>query len=129
MHAVGTHFVPADGPTVLVTNCRDETGCRNVVAATERTVRFVNTKLNDDRLANELACVRSGAVLALAADAVEILPAIRAKLPATYLPVYYGPSLAGNGTPRVAFGPPLEPGADVARAIRAAGAMPDEETE
>jgi hypothetical protein len=114
---------------VLVTNCRDETCRRNVVAATERTVRFVQTKLTDERLAEELRRVHAGAGLALAADAIELLPTLRTRLPATYLPVYYGPSLAGDGSQRVAFGPPLPPDADVAAAIRAAGAMPDEEFE
>jgi MFS family permease len=129
LHAVGTHFLPADGPVVLVTNCQDETCCRNVVAATERTVRFIRTKLTDDGLTKELRAVRSGAVLALAAEAIELLPILRERLPATYLPVYYGPSLTGDGTVRVAFGPPLESLDDAAVAIRAAGAMPDEETE
>lgn len=129
LHAVGTHFLPAVGPVVLVTNCRDEACYRNVNSATERTVRLVRSKLTEDRLGEELRAVHRGAVLALAADAVELLPLLRARLPATYLPVYYGPSLAGDGTLRVAFGPPLGPDADASAAIRAAGAMPDEETE
>ena len=132
LHAVGTHFLPADGPTVLVTNCRDETSRRNVVAATERTVRFVETKLSDASLEAALRSVRAGAVLALSADAEELLPILRDRLPATYLPVYHGPALVGGGTLRVAFGPPLPPDATpkmVAAAIRAAAALPEEEQE
>jgi MFS family permease len=129
LHAVGTHYLPADGPVVLVTDCRDETCCRNVVAATERTVRFVRTKLSNERLDEELRAIQAGAVLALSADAVEMLPGLRERLPATYLPVYYGPSLAGDGALRVAFGQPMDPLSDIAMAIRAAGAMPDEEAE
>ena len=99
------------------------------LAATERTVRFVHTKLTDAGLAAALSAVDGGAVLALAADAVELLPTLRARLPATYLPVYYGPSLTGDRLLRVAFGPPLPARADVDAAIRAAGGMSDEESE
>jgi MFS family permease len=132
LHAVGTHFLPGDGPTVLVTNCRDETSRRNVVAATERTVRFVQTKLTDDALAVELRAVQSGAVLALTADAEVLLPILQSRLPATYLPVYHGPALVGEGAMRVAFGPPLPPDVSpeaVAAAIRAAASLPEEEVE
>jgi MFS family permease len=132
LHAVGTHYLPADGPVVLVTNCRDEACCRNVVAATERTVRFVRTKLSDDRLEAEIRAISGGAVLALAADAEGLLPILQERLPATYLPVYHGPALTGNETLRVAFGPPLALNAtldDAAEAILAAAGMPEEELE
>jgi hypothetical protein len=114
---------------VLVTNCRDETGRRNVVAATERTVRFLNPKLTDDALTAEL---RSGAALALSAEAAELLPFLQQRFASTYLPVYYGPALAGERALRVVFGPPLPPDVDfavVTAAIQAAGAMSEEETE
>jgi hypothetical protein len=138
LHAIGTHHLPADGPAVLVTNCRDEAACRDVVAATERAVRFVHTKLTDDALAAELRHVGRGAVLALSADAGELLPVLQTRLPATYLPVYHGPALAADGAPipggplRVAFGPPLPAVAapdTVAVAILRAGSMPEEEAE
>jgi MFS family permease len=132
LHAVGTHYLPSDGPTVLVTNCQDETSCRNVVAATERTVRFVQTKLTDDALAVELRALRAGAVLALVADAETLLPELQKQIAATYLPVYHGRALMGDGSMRVAFGPPLPPDATpevVAAAIRAAAALPEQEVE
>ncbi len=138
LHAVGTHNVPADGPVVLATNCRDEAARRNVVAATERTVHFVSTKLTDAGLAEAVQTVRAGEVLALSDGATDLLPELRAHAPAACLPVYYGPALVGGdgvtpgGVLRVAFGPPLPDTASpeqVRAAIRAAGAMPDEEEE
>jgi MFS family permease len=132
LHAVGTHFLPADGPVVLMTNCRDETSRRNVVAATERTVRFVSTKLTDAALATEMCAVQAGTVLALAAEAEGLLPVLQDRLAATYLPVYHGPAPAGDGTLRVAFGPPLPAHADsaaAAAAIQSAAALPEEEVE
>jgi MFS family permease len=139
LHVVGTDNVPVNGPVVMATNCRDETSRRDVVSATERPVRFVQTKLTDERLAEVLAEVRSGTVLALTEDAwATLLTAVQARLEATYVPVYHGPALAaeGNGappkagTPRVAFGPPLPAHAtpaEVRAAIRSAGAMTEEE--
>jgi MFS family permease len=132
LHAVGTHFLPAEGPVVLVTNCRDETARRNVVAATERTVRFVRTKLTDAALATEMRGVQTGTVLALAAEAEGLLPVLQDRLAATYLPVYHGPAPTGDGTLRVAFGPPLPAHSDsatVAAAIQSAAALPEEEVE
>lgn len=138
LRAVGTVHLPADGPVVLLTNCKDETARRDVVAATERAVSFITTKLSDQRLAEELRLVRNGRVLALSAQAVELLPALQSQLPATYLPVYYGPTLHSDGSvrggryTRVAFGPPLPKSAShaqVVQAIQQAGSMADEETE
>lgn len=138
LRAVGTVHLPADGPVVLLTNCKDETARRDVVAATERAVSFITTKLSDQRLAEELRLVKNGRVLALSSQAVELLPTLQSKLPATYLPVYYGPTLHSDGSvrggryTRVAFGPPLPKSAShaqVVQAIQQAGSMADEETE
>jgi MFS family permease len=134
LHVVGTYHLPTDGPTVLVTNCQTEADRRNVVAATDRLVRFVAPDLSDAELQHAM---QSGAVLALAADAVGRLSSLQVRLAATYLPVYHGPALAQKngsvapaGPPRVAFGPPLPPNAsppEVENAIRQAGAMTEEE--
>jgi len=138
LRAVGTAHLPADGPVVLLTNCKDETACRDVVAATERAVSFITTKLSDQGLAEELKLVKNGRVLALSAQAEELLPKLQSTLPATYLPVYYGPTLHPDGSvrggryTRVAFGPPLPQAAshaEVVQAIQQAGSMADEETE
>jgi hypothetical protein len=134
LHVVGTYHLPTDGPVVLATNCRTEADRRNVIAATDRLVQFVAPDLSEGGLR---AALRHDAVLALAANDIERLSSLQARLTATYLPVYHGPTLvtkngsaAPAGPPRVAFGPPLPPGAsppEVANAIRQAGAMTEEE--
>lgn len=138
LRAVGTAHLPADGPVVLITNCKDETARRDVVAATERAVSFITTKLSNQGLAEELRLVSNGRVLALSAQAEELLPKLQSTLPATYLPVYYGPTLHPDGSvrggryTRVAFGPPLQQSAghaEVVQAIQQAGSMADEEAE
>jgi MFS family permease len=136
LHVVGTEHVPIDGPVVLVTNCRDTRAYRDVVSGTERPVRFAYTKLTDDGLERAVRAVQAGTVLALSAEAADLLPVLQQRLPATYLPVYYGPMLAEqngpvpDGTMRVAFGAPLPHDAtpdDVQAAIRRAGAMSEAE--
>jgi MFS family permease len=138
LHVVGTVHLPTDGPVVLVTNCRGNGACRSVVAATDRPVSLVRTKLSEERLGEAIREVQSGYVLALAAEAAELLPALQERLAATYLPVYYGPVLAEGDGPvpggplRVAFGPPLSDGAapeEVHAAIHQAGAMSEKEEE
>ena len=131
LRVFGTVHVPMDGPVVLATNCRDEASCRNVVAATERAVHFVRSKLSEDGLEEAAKKVRAGWVLALSAEAGEAaLPGIEARVPATIVPVYYGPGRAeGDSHLRVAFGPPLPAGAtpaEVERAIQHAAAMPED---
>src|SRR5204863_1926927 len=92
LRAFGTDHVPANGPVILVTNCRDESGCRNVVAATERSVHFVRNKLSEEGLEAAIRVIQGGTVLALAADVGDAtLAALQARVAATVLPVYYGP--------------------------------------
>jgi MFS family permease len=131
LRAFGTDHVPANGPVVLATNCRDETACRNVIAATQRSVHFVRNKLSEEGLEAAIRVIQGGTVLALAADVVEAtLAALQARVAATILPVYYGPGRAeGDSHLRVAFGPPLPHDAtpaEVAAAIELAAAMPED---
>ncbi len=109
LRAFGTDHVPANGPVILVTNCRDETACRNVVAATERSVHFVRSKLSEEGLSAAIGLIQGGTVLAVAADVGEAtLAELQARVAATVLPVYYGPGRAEGDTHlRVAFGTPL----------------------
>jgi MFS family permease len=131
LRAFGTDHVPANGPVVLTTNCRDEAACHNVVAATERSVHFIRNKLSEDGLEAAIQMARGGTVLALAAEVGEAtLAALQTRVAATVLPVYYGPGHAeGDNHLRVAFGPPLPhdatPG-EVAAAIEQAAAMPED---
>ncbi|HTK77024.1 MAG TPA: MFS transporter [Gemmataceae bacterium] len=131
LRAFGTDHVPASGRVILATNCRDETGCRNVTAATERSVRFIRNKLSEEGLETAIRVIRGGTVLALAADVGEAtLAGLQARVSATVLPVYYGPGRAEGDTHlRVAFGPPLPRDAtpaEVAAAIERAAAMPED---
>jgi MFS family permease len=131
LRAFGTDRVPANGPVILVTNCRDETASRNVVAATERSVHFVRNKLSDEGLEAAIRIIQGGTVLALAADVGEAtLAVLQSRVAATVLPVYYGPGRAAGDTHlRVAFGPPLSHDAspsEVAAAIEQAAAMAED---
>jgi len=131
LRAFGTSHVPASGPVILATNCRDETACRNVNAATERSVHFVRNKLSEEGLEAAIRIIHGGSVLALAADVGEAtLAALQARVAATVLPVYYGPGRAvGDTHLRVAFGPPLPHDAtpaEVEFAIQQAAAMPED---
>jgi MFS family permease len=131
LRAFGTDHVPANGPVILATNCRDDTACRNVVAATERSVHFVRNKLSEDGLEAAVRVIQGGTVLALAEDAGgATLAGLEARVAAAVLPVYYGPGrAAGDAHVRVAFGPPLPADAtpaEVEAAIRQAAAMPED---
>ncbi len=129
MHVVGTANIPAIGPLVLVSNCPDATACRNVVSATDRYVHVVVGKMSDAQFVRLAQLVQDGTVIELTTDARAMLPALQKQVPATYLPVYYGPGPDGR-TMRVAFGLPLPARAtpsDVQAAFGAAAALPDEE--
>jgi hypothetical protein len=129
MHVVGTANLPADGPVILVTNCRDAAECRNVVSATDRYVKVVAAKMTDAQFVRTAQRVHDGTVIALSAEAGVMLPVLQKQVAAAYIPVYYGHGPDAK-TLRVAFGSPLPSGAkpdDVEAAFATAAALPDEE--
>jgi MFS family permease len=147
LRVYGTHHVPTDGPTVLVTNCRAPEDCIEVQTAIDRTVRFITPPLpaaKEGEAAATIGAVNQamralddGFLVGLTAPAQGLLPQLQARVTATVLPVYYGhgePGVNGEAAKigselRVSFGDPLPPHAtldEVRGAIRAAaGALDD----
>lgn len=129
IHVVGTGHLPSIGPVVLATNCRDETSRRTVVSATDRAVRWLDQPVTDRNVPALNRQLQHEAMLALPADQTTAIAVLQSRLPATYIPAYYGPSPEG-GAVRVAFGPPLPPDATpeaVAAALDAASRLGDDE--
>jgi hypothetical protein len=131
MHVLGTAHIPPTGAVVLATNCRDEMSCRNVISATDRTVRLVRAPLSEPELSDAVADAEGETILAFTADALPGLADVQSRLDAAAIPVYYGPEAAG-GPPRLAFGPPIKGVASpsvVEAAWQSLAALPDEELE
>jgi hypothetical protein len=142
LRVYGTHHVPTDGPTILVTNCRSSGECMQVLTSIDRTVRFITPPLpaaKEGEAAATIGAVNDamrylddGFLVGLTAAAEGLLPQLQARVSATVLPVYYGRgengSAIGNAL-RVSFGEPLPPHAtleEARKAIReAAGALDD----
>src|SRR5205814_6718877 len=79
MHVLGTGHIPYIGPVLLATNCRDETSCRHVISATDRGVRFIRSRLSETELAEAVAEARSGTIIALTADMLDLLPEVQSR--------------------------------------------------
>jgi MFS family permease len=131
MHVVGTGQIPNVGPVVLATNCRDALSTRHVIAAVDRYVQVIDYQLDKHELENLLAEWNERSVALLTQANLDLLPTLSERLPATYIPVYYGPKLGGRSM-RIAFGSPLTlptTRAEAEAAWQQAAALRDEDLE
>jgi hypothetical protein len=137
VRAMNTHRVPVAGETILATNCRTVTSCRQLRSATDRLIYFVGP-LADMATANREELIRvakdqlgRGQVVAVAEEALDIISQLHTVGPV--VPVYVGPP-TGDAKPStrdllVAYGPPLPARPDtntISAAIREAAVASEE---
>ncbi|MFL5328026.1 MAG: MFS transporter [Gemmataceae bacterium] len=137
LRTINTHFVPLTGETILATNCRTVTSCRQLRSATDRLIFFVGP-LADMATANREELIRiakeqlgRGQVVGVAEEALDIIGQLHTVGPV--IPVYVGPP-TGDAKPStrdvlVAFGPALPARPDtnaISTAIREAAVAPEE---